>query len=815
MLTTLDKNKIIEAAGKLVAKGAYDKAIKEYQRILDVDSRDVRTLQKMGELYQKKNEPKLASSYFMRVAESYASDGFFLKAVALYKQVLKLDPSLMEVNLKLAELHQQLHLLGEALGYYQATIGYFEQQGNWAAAIEVLEKMAALDLQNVTIRAKLAELYARQNKQVESLTMFEEAALEFREQGRLDEYARVVERILALTPERVDLAKELAQIYLSEGSPKRALSKLQLCFKANAKDVDTLRMMAMAFEELGQLPKALSVYKELARIYTERGDVVEAEQVWDRLAQLSPDDSELRPRYASTAPAKSPSAHFPSTPYKSASPSGSWSKPSAPSSEEENFERILTETDVYIKYGLFEKALDHLKKIFQVAPENIDAHEKAYHIYADSHNPGLAEEQLLNVLRLHTRLGDAKRARFFLAKILEENPQHPEVPTFMAVLGGGMEISPAILEAEVEGTPPKGLALTEDLRVDDSLLATESVAGALEAAFPEAVQTTSSPAGETPAIFKPLAASSENAWATGSRTPLIGSVELGAEECEEAEFFINHGILEEARVILNAILSVRPGHARATALLAKLESSKAISALPPLEASPLSLQASPSTTPSTTPSTSLPSPLFPEEYLPPSEAPLASFSPMEDDDFVIVDEEPSALSDEFQYSVDDVFSEFKKGLQQVVQGGDVETHYDLGIAYKEMGLLDDALSEFRQAIQGCQGTRKELDCLTMMALLFAAKQEWGEAVRTYELAIERIALAPESELSLRYELAVLLEAIGRKEDARFHYSRLLARQPGFRDVEQRLGGLGGPVALGAEPSGERPKSTVSRKVGYV
>ncbi|HEX6864957.1 MAG TPA: tetratricopeptide repeat protein, partial [Thermoanaerobaculia bacterium] len=101
----MDKNKIIEAAAKLVAKGAYDKAIKEYQKVLEVDPKDGRVLQKMGELYQKKNDNAQAAHFFTKVAESYASDGFFLKAVALYKQVLKLDPSLMDVNLKLAELH--------------------------------------------------------------------------------------------------------------------------------------------------------------------------------------------------------------------------------------------------------------------------------------------------------------------------------------------------------------------------------------------------------------------------------------------------------------------------------------------------------------------------------------------------------------------------------------------------------------------------------------------------------------------------------------------------------------------------------------
>jgi len=90
----MDKNKIIEAAAKLVAKGAYDKAIKEYQKILNADPKDTRALQKLGELYQKKNDNVQAAHFFTKVAESYSGEGFFLKAVALYKQVLKLSPGL-------------------------------------------------------------------------------------------------------------------------------------------------------------------------------------------------------------------------------------------------------------------------------------------------------------------------------------------------------------------------------------------------------------------------------------------------------------------------------------------------------------------------------------------------------------------------------------------------------------------------------------------------------------------------------------------------------------------------------------------------
>ena len=158
----MDKNKIIEAAAKLVAKGAYDKAIKEYQRILDADPKDVRILQKMGELYQKKNDNVQAAGYFTRVAESYSTDGFFLKAVALYKQVLKLDPTLMDINVRLAELHQQLQLTGEAMAYFQIVANHYDKSGDTRRSLEVLKKMADLDPDNVASRVKLADLYVRE-----------------------------------------------------------------------------------------------------------------------------------------------------------------------------------------------------------------------------------------------------------------------------------------------------------------------------------------------------------------------------------------------------------------------------------------------------------------------------------------------------------------------------------------------------------------------------------------------------------------------------------------------------------------------------
>ena len=93
--------------------------LRELQRLVELDPKDARTLQKIGELYQKKNDNGNAASYFLQVAECYSAEGFFLKAVAVYKQVLKLDASLIDVNFKLAELYQQLGLMSDAMQQYQ------------------------------------------------------------------------------------------------------------------------------------------------------------------------------------------------------------------------------------------------------------------------------------------------------------------------------------------------------------------------------------------------------------------------------------------------------------------------------------------------------------------------------------------------------------------------------------------------------------------------------------------------------------------------------------------------------------------------
>ncbi len=825
----MDKNKIIEAAAKLVAKGAFDKAIKEYRRILEVDPKDVRVLQKMGELFQKKNDNGQAAAYFTKVAESYSTDGFFLKAVALYKQVLKLDPTLLEINLRLAELHQQLQLISEATTYYQVVALQYEKGGNTKGSLDTLKKIIELDPENVNSRIKLGELYGRAQMKAEAAGEFKRAAEYLKRNGRMEEYQRVLDRLSALEGDNLALAREVAQSYLAKGDPKRAIAKLQICFKADPSDEQTLSLLAEAFAALGQVSKTVSVYKELAKIYGAQGRTGEANQIWAKIEHLDPNDADLTnhhgglgkavaarseapPSYAARAPPPPPAA-------------------SSPAMTAEQLAKLLKETDVYVKYGLHDKALEHLGKIFADDPENLDAHEKAYQVYVGSGEDAQAAEQLLNVLRLCTRLAAVDRAKPYLNTILQQNPDHPEVATFVSVLGAGSDSVPqnevedvgddAILvdDADEVLIVPEAPDLEVDLSSEDIALqapinADEVVDEEVFIPFQDEETGSTSPAGNgaVPTVIVDSAElgadesgepyyeleddgaeaqssdvavpeyvlqmdDSEEPGPSFEEPDLAGGdahspaaddpAEAGesgsdsaAEECEEARFFIAQGLLDEAREVLETVLIAYPDHAAARELLALVEEGQAS---PSSGARPLSEKTDPEG----------------RKDAFDLAAELASeLGQLEDGETGAV--EPAA--EDFQYSVDEVFAEFKKGLEKVVRPEDVDTHYDLGIAYREMGLTEDAIGEFTVAREGCVGKKKEIDCLTMIAMLQKAKGDLPAAIESYKRALMSEHAVGETEKALEFELAVVWEGSGTAGKALYHYARVAKLDPQYRDV---------------------------------
>jgi pilus assembly protein FimV len=475
-----NKEKVMDAARKFVDKGQLDKAVKEYLRIVREDPRDVRVWLKIGDLYAKKGSKQEAVETYLRVAHFYHEQGFFLKAVAVYKQILKLDPRLVDVNLKLAELYRQLGLMSDAMQHFEAVAAHFHREGNTRDALAAVRKLVDLDPENIATRIKLAELYSKEGMTQDAVGAFAVACDQLRRQGRQDDFIKVAERLLFHQPDNHALNRELAALYLHRNDPRRALQKLQASFKADPRDVDTLALLASAFQALEQKSKTVSVLKELARIHQENKSLDKAADVFRRILELAPADADaiaFLGEQASKAPAPTAPAAVAAAasqpperprlqltnemPNLARQSTGSvpllndeeisavdFQLPEYDDAEDGDFSEVLersaahdiransageqhaeeiaktlAEADVYVKYNLHQKAIDHLRRVFSFDPHNVEARERLKEIFISQGRALEAEGELFALAEMLAP-SSPDRAEGYLRELLAVNGAH-------------------------------------------------------------------------------------------------------------------------------------------------------------------------------------------------------------------------------------------------------------------------------------------------------------------------------------------------------------------------------------------------------
>jgi tetratricopeptide (TPR) repeat protein len=545
----------MDAARKFVDKGQIDKAVKEYLRIVSEDPKDVRVWLKIGDLYAKKGAKQEATDTYLKVARFYDEQGFFLKAVAVYKQILKLDPRLVDVILKLAELYRRLGLMSDAMQHYESVAAHFHREGNTKDALDTVKKLVDLDPENIATRIKLAELYSKENLLEEAATQFTHACEQLRRQGRQDDFVKVAERLLWHKPDNHALNRELAGLYLRRNDPRRALQKLQACFKADPRDVETLGLLAIAFSALDQKSKTVSVLKELARIHLENKSRDKAGEVYRKILEIVPTDQDAlnfvganpAPARVAAPPPPQPRANTPlpaavraaTSDAKFASEAGKFSltsdMPAIPQSARmtgsmplvdeqslsgvdfalpeyddadfsadmepppdprtrsaagerhaEEISKILAETDVYVKYGLHQKAVDHLRRVFTLDTENVEAHERLKDILISQGREQEAEVELLKLAELIAP-SDPDRAEMYLQELLAMNGTHTgafelarrfrlrvarmsSASAEVEYSGGGVaEVDADLDDLELSTPPPRAIGRSRAMSPGDSI----------------------------------------------------------------------------------------------------------------------------------------------------------------------------------------------------------------------------------------------------------------------------------------------------------------------------------------------------------
>ncbi|MEJ7735755.1 MAG: tetratricopeptide repeat protein, partial [Polyangiaceae bacterium] len=205
----VDREKVLQAAQKLVEKRRFDKAIVEYQKLVADDPKDARTLLKIGDLYSKLEQYPEAVSAYERVAQFYSAQQFAVKAIAVYKQIRDhiqkhvphLEDRYGHILPRLAELYTQLGLVSDALASYDEMASRLQRAGRDRDALDVFKKLVELDPQNPLPYLRLADAFLRVKDFDNAVIRYGTAAEILLKLGRRDDSLKVLEQLLKHRPE--------------------------------------------------------------------------------------------------------------------------------------------------------------------------------------------------------------------------------------------------------------------------------------------------------------------------------------------------------------------------------------------------------------------------------------------------------------------------------------------------------------------------------------------------------------------------------------------------------------------------------------
>ncbi len=270
----VQRDKVIASAEKLVAKGRIEPAIKEYERLLDDNPNDVNTLNRIGDLWVRINRNEEAVKTFGKIADHYSKDGFFLKAIAIYKKINKLDPSKLDVYAKLADLYAKQGLAMEAKSQYQVLADYYLKHGDPANALAIYRKISELDPNSINVHVKLADLYSQNNQTAEALKEYDRVGRMLLKRGLLDEAVQVFRKALKIDARNIELVESLVTALLEAKDYGNAIQIVETALESNRDD-----------------PRLVGLW---SRIQLAKGDAASAKSALERALRTHPDEPLIR-----------------------------------------------------------------------------------------------------------------------------------------------------------------------------------------------------------------------------------------------------------------------------------------------------------------------------------------------------------------------------------------------------------------------------------------------------------------------------------------------------------------------------------------
>jgi hypothetical protein len=129
---------------------------------------------------------------------------------------------------------------------------------------------------------------------------------------------------------------------------------------------------------------------------------------------------------------------------------------------------------------------------------------------------------------------------------------------------------------------------------------------------------------------------------------------------------------------------------------------------------------------------------------------------------------------------------FKQGVAENVEDEDFASHYDLGVAFKEMGLMDEAIAQFQKSLRGPEHRIRSYEALGQC---FVEKDQHQVAAALLQRVADAAGVDDQQLVGVLYLMGYACESVGRQKDAVGYYQRVFAVDIEFRDVRNRLAAL--------------------------
>lgn len=734
-----DKVKTIRAAEKYLAQGKIPAAIQEYQRIVEFEADDFSALNTLGDLYARVDKKQEAVACYRRVAEHYREQGFTLKAIAMFKKLTRFGPEDHQIALALAALYEHQGLMVEARAQYLVAADAYARSGNTRQALEVLRRIADLDPSNTHIRLRLAESYARENLPDLAAEAYTHAGERLAARKEFDQSLDAFVKALALRPASHASLVGLLSAHTALGTADEAAEVLEQAVKERPGDLEVRAMLARAYVEaedgeraehatqelVGRDPSSFALYFDVIRLHLRQGN-------GDGAARLL-----------------------------------GWVIEPAIAGRQET---TLTEL---------------LQEVLARNPEQMDAHRLLVRAYTALHDDAHLRPALERLAEAAEATGDAEEERRALSRLVHLAPDEVSYRTRLEELGGPHPDEEAAhddaeaptFESFMVGDDParatQGEGAPKNASVGEfewnSVGAPARDAADAGSSFADLNELTDAGPPPTPG-FQELDFGSHMGEASGEQAGGAAAAErMLRQEIESVDFYIEQGYTDIARDTLDMLERQYGPHDDIAARRGRLLSAHATSAA---SASESVSDAEPA------------SDLFMGDLFVESQQ-VAADEPQP----VTAAERPAGAG--LDPGLAAVFDEFREAVEDSAAGetADFDTHYQMGIAYREMGLLDQAVEEFQTAIglvTPNDGTPRYLQCCNMLGHCFIEKDMPRPAATWFKKGLAAPGHTEDEYQAMRYDLGTAYERMGDMERAIEVLSEVYAIDVSYRGVAERL-----------------------------